>query len=311
MGARLKRAALIVLTALIVFTIGAYLNPTPSRTFAEVYAPVDPSIVAALQRFRTTHPPRTINVSGRDWSYITMGSGEQTVIFLHGMTGAYDIWWRVLEPLSRNYRVIAVTYPAADELAQLADGVLAVLENEEVQEAHFVGTSLGGYLTQYLMARNPERFLSAVLANTFPPNDRIARDNRVLGRLLPYLPEWAIMNALRANTEQKIYPAAGYSEPVRAYVLEQAYGRMQKDQFVGRYHCVVDSFTAPPSNEIEFPLLIIEADNDPLVSVELRTQLKEVYPTAAVVTLHERGHFPYLNAPEEYAANLLEFWSAL
>lgn len=53
--------------------------------------------------------------------------------------------------------------------------------------------------------------------------------------------------------------------------------------------------------------MIIESDNDPLVEPELRAQLKKTYPGAAVHTLHQVGHFPYLNEPVNYTHFLLEF----
>jgi pimeloyl-ACP methyl ester carboxylesterase len=55
------------------------------------------------------------------------------------------------------------------------------------------------------------------------------------------------------------------------------------------------------------PVLIIEADNDPIIEEKLREMLKTTYPSARIKTLHSVGHFPYLNQPEEYTQILLDF----
>lgn len=167
----------------------------------------------------------------------------------------------------------------------------------------------GGYLSQYLVYKYPHLIKKAVFANTFPPNDIIGQKSRKIGNILPYLPEWAVMLYLRQNTTTSIYPASGHSEIVLAYMMEQSHGMMTKKQFIARYRCILDHFEPPISQSSTIPVLIIEADNDPLVEEQLRQMLKATYPSAQVKTLHNAGHFPYLNQPEQYTRILLNFLS--
>lgn len=305
-----KKVLGVLLLIVILLVVAIYLYPTPKQSFEEVYGRVDATTKQSLQSFRQTHAPKTLDVAGNTWEYTVFGEGEETILFLHGMTGAYDIWWQVMEALAPDYRVMSVTYPAVDSLEEMAVGVTAVLDAENVDSVHLVGSSLGGYFTQYLLTVMPERVETAVFANTFPPNDIIAEKNKTLGSLLPFIPEWAVMGVLKGSAENSVYPAAGEgnSELVRAYVLEQAYGRMSKAQFVARYHAVIDPFDPPDPTALGIPTLIIEADNDPLVEAALREMLQETYPETAVHTLHNVGHFPYLNVPDTYTEILVNFW---
>jgi pimeloyl-ACP methyl ester carboxylesterase len=143
-------------------------------------------------------------VDGVEWEYLVLGEKYETILFLHGMTGAYDIWWQQMESLQDRYRVIAVTYPAVDSLGELEQGVMAILEAEGVEHFYVVGSSLGGYFAQYLVTRYPHTILGAVFANTFPPNEIIAEKNKTIGTLLPYLPEWLVMNVLSGSISVKI-----------------------------------------------------------------------------------------------------------
>ena len=304
----MRKILLVLFGVVLLFVLGIYLYPTPSQPFVEVYAQVDEATAVSLQSFRQTHAPQQLEVAGEIWEYTLFGEGE-TVLFLHGMTGAYDIWWQVMENLAADYQVISLTYPPVDSLAEMAAGVTAVLDAEQIGAVHLVGSSLGGYFTQYLVANCPDRVETAVFANTFPPNDIIAEENKTLGSLLPIIPEWAVMGVLKGSAEDSLYPAAGNSELVRAYVLEQAFGRMSKAQFLARYHAVIDPFEPPDLAAMGKPTMIIEADNDPLVAETLREMLKATYPEAAVHTLPAVGHFPYLNEPEMYTALLTNFWS--
>ncbi len=214
-----------------------------------------------------------------------------------------------MEALQESYRVISMTYPAVDSLEEMAQGVLAILEVEGINRFSLVGSSLGGYFAQYLVARYPERVQSAVFANTFPPNDLIAEQNKVVGSLLPFLPEWLIMNVFSSSIRNSVYPASNYSELVLAYGLEQTTGRMRKAQILGRFRSVIDPFTAPDPALLGIPVMIIESNNDPLVEPVLRSELKVAYPSAEVYTFTEAGHFPYLNQAEEYTRVIDEFFS--
>jgi maspardin len=294
---------------LVLFLAAVYLYPAPKKDVEELYAQVDRQTVESLLTFREAYPLRTLEVRSAQWDYIVLGDGPDTILFLHGMTGAYDIWWQQVEAFQDRYRVISVTYPAVDNLDEMEQAVMAILEAEGVGQFHVVGSSLGGYFAQFLVARHPDKIQSAVFANTFPPNEIIAEKNKTIGMLLPYLPEWLVMNVLSSSIEESVYPASGYSELVRAFGLEQTNGRMSREQVLGRYRCVVEPFEAPDAAGLGIPVLIIEADNDPLVEATLREQLREAYPSAQVVTL-SKGHFPYLSMPAEYTGYLQSFFES-
>lgn len=297
-----KRKTLLALAVLIA---AVYLWETPRPR--DLYASVPAEKTASLQAFREEYPPAQLNVNGTDWEYLSVGEGAEAVLFLHGMTGAYDIWWQQIEALKKDYRVVSVTYPAVNSLSEMEAGVLAILDREGIGKIHVVGSSLGGYFAQFLVGRNPDRIASAVFANTFPPNDTIKEKNGTIGTLIPYLPEWFVLNALRDSFTAAVYPASGNDEMTLAFLNEISYGRVQRSQVAGRYKCVVEKF-APPTNT-SAPLLIIEADNDPLVEESLREQLKSTYPSAPVVTV-ENGHFPYISTPEFYTQQLTNFWES-
>ena len=305
-----KRLKWLIPLILVVLIIGVYIWPVSKTSFEELYADVDQGVAQSLVAFRAANPTKIVEVNGLAWEYVVMGQGEDTIVFLHGMTGAYDIWWQQMEALQGKYRLIAMTYPAAGSLAEMAEGVIAILDAEGVDQFSVVGSSLGGYFTQYMVANFSERVQKAVFANTFPPNDLIAEENRVVGALLPYLPEWLIMNVLSGSIRERVYPTSEYSGLVLAFGLEQTGGRMSKGQVIGRFKGVIDPFSIADPDALGIPVLIIESDNDPLVAPLLRSELKALYPSAKVHTFSGAGHFPYLNRAEEYARVIDQFFSA-
>ena len=292
----------------VIVLVAVYLFPTPKKDAVELYDGANRNSIDGLAAFRKI-PTRTIDAQGYSWQYLVLGNGPKTILFLHGMTGGYDFWWQQMNAFSPDYRVISVTYPPVDNLSDLGKGIVAILDKEKVNSTVVVGSSLGGYLTQYLLATYPQRVEKAVLGNTFPENDTYEELNHVRVRVASWLPEWAVMSALRQNLFKQVLPASENNPLVKAQLLENTYGRMSKAQFLARYYCVIDKFQPLDGKRPAVPLLLLESDNDPLILPALRTKLKQDYRAAQVHTFHNKGHFPYLNATNEYNTVLREFLS--
>ncbi len=154
---------LLFLPVLILFL--AFFYRGPIKTFDQLY-PYSDALKAAFEEFRAL-PLQQIEHGGYDWPYLALGKGNETVLFLHGMGGSYDIWWQQITALKDSFRIIAPTYPPVSTMEALAAGIIAILDREGLEEVHLVGSSLGGDLAQYLAAYYPERVKSALFGNTF------------------------------------------------------------------------------------------------------------------------------------------------
>ena len=298
---------LIIVAALVFVLLGVYTFPIPKASFRATYVRVPEPVVTNLSTFRRRNTPKRFKTGRITWIYYDVGAGNSAILFLHGMGGSGDIWFQQIERLKYRFRCIAVTYPPAPNLILLRSGILGILEQENISRVSLVGSSMGGYLAQFLMINDSALIQKAIWANTFSPNQFIAQQARRGAKYLPWLPEWAIMAGMRHHTERLLYSASGNSELVKAYLYEQTCGYLRKHDIIARCACLCQAFVPPDPEALEIPVLIIETDNDPIVDEKSRAMLKETYPSAAVKTFHQAGHFPYLNRPEEYTRALEEF----
>ncbi len=291
--------------------VGAlFLWPQPSPPMSELYQDTDARVLTSLRAYRSDHVPERVDVRGRIWSYLRLGTRPQSVLFLHGLGGSHDIWWQQMRALSDRYSVIAIAYPPEATLAGGALGIQGVLDREGVERVHLVGTSMGGYLAQYFTAVQPERVASLVMSNTLPPGDWIDEEFGTLARLLPIVPSWVPQRIYRRTIEASIVPAAGGSRLVRGYLLEQSY-RLTKRDFRARLSVLRTDFQTPDLGALAIPALIVESSNDPSIPPEVRADLAGAYPDVQVIDLGEVGHFPYLNRPAAYTRTLETFWDGL
>jgi maspardin len=292
-----------ILIALAVIIAALYLYPSQKFTFDALYPQKD-AVSASLEAFRA-EPVSTINVENRDWGYHVAGQGDTVILFLHGMGGAYDIWWQQINYFKSHYKTISLTYPPVTHLNDLSNGVLAILEKEKINKVVIIGSSLGGYLAQYLAVNYPNKVIKVMLGNTFPPNTENKENNESLVKAMKFLPEWFVIKNIRKKYNNEVIPASGNSPIANAFLNELLGKGVNKEVFIARYYCVVDTFTAKIADNIA--LQIVESDNDPLVNKNLRALLKTTYPQAKVITLHEKGHFPYLMEGQNYNKIIEDF----
>ena len=93
------------------------------------------------------------------------GSGEETIVFLHGLGVSGWMWTEQIEALRDEWHCLNVDLPGNGEsheipwtsLADSADAVAEVVRTKaRAGIAHVVGLSLGGYVGLQLMARHPD-----------------------------------------------------------------------------------------------------------------------------------------------------------
>jgi pimeloyl-ACP methyl ester carboxylesterase len=103
-------------------------------------------------------------------------AGEGTpILFIHEFGGNHQSWEPQLRYFSRRHRCISYAargYPPSDvpdsveaySQAIAADDAVAVLDALNIEKAHIVGLSMGGFCTVHFGLRTPERALSLTVA---------------------------------------------------------------------------------------------------------------------------------------------------
>jgi pimeloyl-ACP methyl ester carboxylesterase len=292
-----------LLIAIIIFV--SYFIPFKNSDFKELYVKND-SISASLEIFRN-RPLKKITFDGVEWQYYTGGNGKNCLLFIHGMGGTYDFWWNQILFFENDYKIISYTLPLEiNSLEKVEQGITAILKQENVVKFIPIGTSMGGYITQYLMHQHPEKVEKAVLGNTFPPNDFIIKENATNRKIIPLLPALIVGKIAENHLKKDIFPTSENNELLEAFLLSVPFS---KKGLAGRFDVVTDYFE--PYTDLpklkSIPKLIFESDNDPMITPDLRMQLKQIYPEAEVYTFHNKGHFPYINAVDAYNAKLKNF----
>ena len=122
-----------------------------------------------------------LEVHGQAVNVIDRGEGE-AVVFLHAFPLQAAMWDYQFDALDGSHRCIAIDMPGFGEsdppaspgdasMQSWAGLVVGVLDQLGVDEATFVGASMGGYLAMALLRHHPERVRQLVLADSRARSD--------------------------------------------------------------------------------------------------------------------------------------------
>jgi len=108
--------------------------------------------------------------------YYEKGSGENTLIFIHGYGCNSKYWWAQLGSFSDNYRVISLDIAGhgksgrnRDEysMEKFGDDVVAVMDHANVKQAFLIGHSMGGPVAVEAAVKLQNRVKAIIGVDTF------------------------------------------------------------------------------------------------------------------------------------------------
>ena len=107
-------------------------------------------------------------------NYLLEGSGENTIVFIHGLSDNLYYWQRLSFELSKNYKVLSYdlrghgSSPYAPfTMDELADDLHDLLLSLDIAKASLVGLSLGGNVALLFALKYPKMVEKLVIMSSF------------------------------------------------------------------------------------------------------------------------------------------------
>jgi pimeloyl-ACP methyl ester carboxylesterase len=228
--------------------------------------------------------PTHLEVDGVPVDYRVAGAGRDLLV-LHGLSGSWRWWTRVVELLEPHLRLHFVGLPKLGRVraGEIAPWLSRFLDAAGLEAVDVVGHSLGGLLAAELAAQHPDRVRRLVLVA--PAG--ISCDRGVLQRSLPLFGELLdvggrlptiVGDAVRTGPVSLVHGVA--------YVWERD--------------------LRPELHAVAAPTLLVWGDHDRLVPARIAEEWQRLLPESRLVRLH-CGHVPMWSAPDELAAGMLAF----
>jgi kynurenine formamidase/pimeloyl-ACP methyl ester carboxylesterase len=254
---------------------------------------------------------KTLSADKVEIVYMSQGSGETAVIFIHGGFADRSFWRNQVKPFAAKYRVIALDLAGHGESGKnrkkwdifgFAQDVRAVMEKEKIRRAVLVGNSLGGPVALETARLVPDKVLAIVAVDTFqvfmnPPPGYFQQQARALRSDFTGTMRKMVRALFHKDVDPGLY--AQVEKKMLKNSIHMAAGLME---FFATYDLV------KTAKQVPHPIRCINGD------LLLPTQVeknREVHPDFNAVILPHTGHYPMLVKPELFNRHLEKILSEI
>ncbi|MDZ4767956.1 MAG: alpha/beta hydrolase [Chloroflexota bacterium] len=268
--------------------------------------------------------------AGFTWHHVELGTG-QPIVFLHGIPGAWFSWHRVMAVLSPDYRTIAVDLkglglsdqPEGSYSAEIvANELIALMDELEIDRFTLVSHEWGSIVASYVAGRFPDRVTHFVRVQT-PVSDA------AIGQIQSLLTLPQIGSVVLSDGDgfvRRMYTGASSSffmsnvpGPVTVQPIGEAdIARLSREfSYDGIAAAILKYYQdTPPDYRVTLaalaatttmPVLLLQADADPLQPISFYDQSAAPFPNAIFAVFPNSGHAPMLEQPAALAEAIRAF----
>ena len=254
--------------------------------------------------------------------YEVTGSGIP-VVFVHEFAGEHASWAKQVEYFSEKYQAITYNargYPPSDvpesEKSYSQDiavqDILSILDELNIEKAHIVGLSMGGYATLLFGIQFPERCLSITVAGvgygSTKDRSNFEKDaehvaNRILQEGIEKFGDIYTVSATRVQLQNKDRKA--WEEFKRLFQNSSSLGHANTMLGVQRNRPSILSLEKE-MKAINIPALIITGDEDE-PCLEPSIFMKRCIPTSGLFIFPNTGHTVNLEEPDLFNQMIEKF----
>jgi pimeloyl-ACP methyl ester carboxylesterase len=244
--------------------------------------------------------------------HTTAGSGQKSVVLLHGLFGGPDNWSSVMEELADHYQFHALQLPidphedrrhtAFRSIGQLTDHVERFFDEKGIDQAVLCGNSLGGQIAIDFCLRHPHRAQGLILVGS-------------AGLFEHSLSGGKRIRHCRSMVREQACGIFHDPNHVTDELVEDVYSMLEDRQY-RRFLLKVskatrDRYMLEELADVNVPTMIIWGRNDTITPPFVAEQFHEHLPHAQLTFIDQCGHAPPIEQPKEFARLLHVFLSGL
>ncbi len=240
-----------------------------------------------------------------------------TFLLSSGLGGSGSYWAPQMEMLQQHFRVVIYDHrgtgrtggevPQNGGISAMADDVLEIASELNLDKFHFMGHALGGLIGLDIALRKPGLIDRLVLINAWSRAD--AHSGRCFDTRISLLENSGVEAFVKAQPVF-LYPAVWMSENAERLAKDDAHGvaHFQGRDNVLRRIAALRAFDVDERlAEIENRTLVIAAKDDLLVPYTRSLRLAEGLPNAELVVFDEGAHAVNITDVAGFNAGLEKF----
>ncbi len=264
-----------------------------------------------------------IEVNGTRIFYTDTGSGDETIVFAHGLLFSTEMWEAQIAHFAPRYRCIAYDHrgqgksaaPAGGyDMDTLAEDAAALIRALDVAPVHFAGLSMGGFVAQRLAVNHPDLLKSAIILDSSAEAE--PEENLPGYRKLNFIMRWFGGRPVAGKLMPIMFGQTFLNDPARADERrrwQQFLSRIPDRKGMSRAVSGVlerPDFTAELAR-IDLPVLIAVGEEDVATVPEKSERMHRAIAGSKLVRMAGAGHVSTIDAPAAVNAAIDEFLAGL
>ncbi|HEX4157633.1 MAG TPA: alpha/beta hydrolase [Rhizomicrobium sp.] len=256
-------------------------------------------------------------------TFLRSGSGEDALVFLHGIGGCAKVWQLQLDAFRDRYTVIAWNMPGyggsppVPELTfpVLADALEALLDTLPNKRIHLVGHSMGGMVVQEFLRNRGQRVASVCLYATSPGlaqpetpeavEAARARAREFMERRIGPLDRGMTMREMAESVLDQLL-APGAPQSARDAAIESI-SSVPPDIYRDAMRCILSFDGTKIIPTIDGPTLVLAGGADRTMTLDVVQAMTRQIKGARLEVIPNVGHLPNLEDPPAFNDALAEF----
>src|ERR1044072_1283902 len=247
-----------------------------------------------------------------------MGGEGAPVVMIPGFAAGRWIWFKQTTELSRRFRVVifdprgvcASDKPEGKQtIGLLADDIAHLLQTIDIESAHIVGASCGGFVAQEFALKYPSMTRKLVLCCT-----SFGGPNHVLptAETLQALASTKGLNSeerMRANLLMAFTPeyVRTQGDEVDLIVRLRATNEVPEHIYLSQLQAAMRFNVESRLEEIKSPTLVLSGDADIIVPVQNSRNLAAKIPGARLQIIEGGSHTFFIEQAEQFNKILTDF----
>jgi pimeloyl-ACP methyl ester carboxylesterase len=248
---------------------------------------------------------RTISNRRGITHYWIDGVSDETIIFTHGANMDHGMFHSQTGQFAENYKVISWDVPCHGlsrsyqdfSLQHAAEDLIQILDTEHVDQAHLVGQSMGGYISQIAALKYPDRVRSLTSVDSSPIQlSYYTKLDRWLLAIHPAL----ILFYPHKFLIKTIAAGSGLEKAVQSYALEVLETRTTSEIAFIMNHVYKGLRPYKQDHRLNCPILIVYGEKDAIRKMKEYGKQWSKRESRELKVISSAGHNANQDNPDEF-----------
>jgi pimeloyl-ACP methyl ester carboxylesterase len=258
-----------------------------------------------------------LKVNGTTLHYEEVGSGSQTMVFVHGLSFRGEMFEDQINRFRDRYRCITFDLRGHGQSPVASDGydmetftndTVAVIERLGAAPCHYVGWSIGGFIGLRLAIRRPDLLRSFVMMGS----GALRKSDYSFGfRITPFMTKTFGMGAAIGSLSKSMFAKAFLEDESRRATHEKwkQYWRQNNKIAVSRTATGVlkQSDVEGDLHKIRTPTLGVTGEFDEVCRPAVAKRTVDAIPGARYVSISRAGHACTIEEPDQVNRTIGDF----